>query len=197
MKRRLFNILAVVALILCLATVALGVLSYWKFDGIAYQSRTSVDYVFSNRGKLTFRHDIMNAGYIGFGRPGWQCGHQASVNPLIRSSADVGTRWNYRLLGFSCYVRGGGSTQTATTWTSWFPTWEVVVPHAAVAALLAVLSALAFRQFRASRRHLGLCPSCGYDVRATPERCPECGFASVRAAPNRHIAAEVAAQRTE
>src|SRR5262245_13435708 len=48
-------------------------------------------------------------------------------------------------------------------------------------ALLAVMPGLSLNQVRKARRvaRQGLCPKCGYDLRATPKRCPECGTAAI------------------
>ena len=56
----------------------------------------------------------------------------------------------------------------------------VSLPFWSLAALTGfpfLLSAVTFRRrCRAARRSKGLCVHCGYDLRATPDRCPECGI---------------------
>ena len=64
---------------------------------------------------------------------------------------------------------GTASTGGALTVSCWLP-----------ALLSAILPALWLARFPrrrrvARRRRLGLCPHRGYDLRATPGRCPECG----------------------
>ena len=63
--------------------------------------------------------------------------------------------------------------------------WAIAVPFA-LAPAVSVIAIIARSIKQRSRRARGLCPDCGYDIRATPTtggallaRCPECGGASV------------------
>ena len=65
-----------------------------------------------------------------------------------------------------------------------YPLWRrgVWVPCSLVAAACGVLPALWLRRARQrgrarARTAAKLCPACGYDLRASPDRCPECGAA--------------------
>jgi len=58
-------------------------------------------------------------------------------------------------------------------WQFVFPAW---LPAAAMAMLPAVWVGLTLRRHRSAQRlRRGLCSRCGYDLRATFDRCPECG----------------------
>lgn len=64
----------------------------------------------------------------------------------------------------------GAAGMTASYWAVGAPAWFI----ASIGAVSPViwLSRGAKRKFT---RRSGICPDCGYDLRATPGRCPECG----------------------
>jgi hypothetical protein len=64
----------------------------------------------------------------------------------------------------------------------WFPngdrtvTYEWALPYWKLLALSAAGPLVcAYHRVRSRRPHRGHCSRCGYDLRATPGRCPECG----------------------
>jgi predicted amidophosphoribosyltransferase len=54
--------------------------------------------------------------------------------------------------------------------------WFVILLFALLPLVAGVR--LARRRRRARRLAAGCCIACGYDLRASPERCPECGRAA-------------------
>jgi hypothetical protein len=52
-----------------------------------------------------------------------------------------------------------------------FPHWAIIIPTTAPA-----IAWLLLRRRAARAKRDNMCPQCGYDLRATPQRCPECGL---------------------
>ena len=112
-------------------------------------------------------------------RPGWSVGPPAGAVVDPRSLAGTGDV-SRSAAGFS-YFRRDKQPFNRPPVTGWYWGYVVVgVPCWAVVVSTGVLPGLWVRQWRIRRRKRwrearGLCPGCGYDLRATPGRCPECG----------------------
>lgn len=164
MKRRLFTISSALSLILCLVTV-----TAWVWDGGVplYSGRglapllptgTSGCGLYCDHRTLYFRTEGYSRKYS-LGRPDvlcdvWQLHRQCIGFEVGRGDViDGEMRYSTMLVGL--------------------PLWFI-------GAMFAICPLLwlrrAQRQRQASRRLTRhLCVTCGYDLRATPGRCPECG----------------------
>lgn len=73
---------------------------------------------------------------------------------------------------FSFNVEGTRFMRTDAWTVPWWPIWTIITVPSATFALTGWLS----RRKRVRRMRLKLCAQCGYDLRASPDRCPECGM---------------------
>jgi hypothetical protein len=185
-RRRLSHALAAVSAVLLLATLALWARSYgvgdqwyrsrWTFiakpDGAMPVHETAV-WLISGRGGLAVEVRLQDADWRGVppderqrqtrAETSWK--RQPAEYPDARGPDVV---WSG--LGFGYWISRYGWGYSASSRRVWFPDWALALP---LAAWPAAWWLLARRRARA-----GLCPRCGYDLRATPDRCPECGATS-------------------
>jgi hypothetical protein len=156
MNRRLFNFVAATSLMLCVATVVLWVRSQFRWDQIVVDTPGSWFQIGLRTGGISLNRFIRaTPSKWRVRREGPFQGKQNLVNLPDMTFAN----W----LGFHSFHRGGEHAMTV-------PYWAICLPL----ALSPGLWVLRWNH-RRRRSARGLCPSCGYDLRATPERCPECG----------------------
>ena len=167
MKRRLLNLLTAVSLLLCAATVALWVRSAEVSDmvGLTWGARSV--WAKSRAGSVELEWLSWPPSEV----RAWQrfshlIAEESKPFPPARGAARSGQAGDGKR--FRAYR---DRTARGT------PSWGVVFPHWAMALATTVVPAiwLARARGRRRRRHAGLCTRCGYDMRATPDRCPECG----------------------
>ena len=172
MTRRLFTAASVVSLLMCPAAIILWVRSYSVADDFQRIGSATVCAFTTSRGRVCVYFEP--ADYTAYGPRGWQRRSSDSPsdlkvdlpeNPL--GIPDMGVYHVYvNTMGFGLYTFQV-TIESARIYRLIVPFWFIVV-------LLAILPLWVFRRSR-HRRLPDLCSSCGYDLRATADRCAECG----------------------
>lgn len=173
MLRVVFTTLSFLSLLLGVGAAILWPRSLLVSDGVGFEWRGQLWAANTTHGWLAlFRVEgaTPTANQLYFSTD-WRWMHQTN-RPPVPERALAGERVYRRFAGFVI-----GYTEALPgmrCWTLGVPFWFLVLLFAMAPARWWYL----FRgRWRRERRLLhGLCPTCGYDLRASPERCPECGF---------------------
>ena len=167
MTRRLLNLLTALSLLLCVAVCVLWVRSYTRAEHFwLNHGDGSRELLRSDQGVLTLERRKDPEQASGGLRFEYAAGPLVGSYPRAYSKvSSVGS------LHFAATAPPGPSRRWSG-WTLVFPAWLVT------ALLLPLPLARCFRLLRRRRSQSGIsdaCQVCGYDLRATPGRCPECG----------------------
>jgi hypothetical protein len=198
LRRVIFDLLTWLSLLLCVGTVVLWVRSYRREAGgdhIAhYHFEASGDHLFeacwgmtSDVGSLSlvkFSQHIMPSGLWDTDHSRWTWEDARWIKGAtsrLHNARDPGIVLQWRG-GFEVYAKRTEGPIHSTGIFSTGPSYPVAsysveAPHWAWVCLTAAAPGLWVFGFmrRTRRRSSGLCPVCSYDLRVTPDRCPECG----------------------
>lgn len=179
MKRRLLNLLAILSLLLFAAAAVMWVRSYWRND---FFGRYPYD-----PDRRQYRQDAVHSQSGRFGLQLLRFSNASDALDAQMRSRPAGLDGRWRR-----YAGGNIGVGDARPWERVGPclrTWHgellsgfiLTMPYWLLVATtlplpLATAAAGARNRRNRRRRKAGLCPSCGYDLRATAGRCPECGY---------------------
>lgn len=183
-KRAAFATVTGLPLLFCLATAGLWIASYrieFRLEDLAPQRRVAV--LASNGDLSIFWQEYATPSLSAIVVDGVKYGHgfhliharppkqryaiAAAKHPYLRSAR---TYWNLLGSKFDRFDNYRVDPNYPTSYDLHIPCWMVVSCFMIVTSLV-----LLARHRLRRRRSLGLCLQCGYDLRASPDRCPECG----------------------
>jgi hypothetical protein len=168
MKRWLFNLTAAVSLALLVALLILWMRSYRVGDDIGINAASGSRY-FLRTGGGELALEAMSGDPPDPNRPRFQW----TTDPRRTNGVYMIQRNSLvRRLGF--WIDRSSYRRSGVTITSRSLMMPFLVPLL-VAAVAPALWVRAERRRRKARHLAGHCSTCGYDLRATPDRCPECG----------------------
>jgi hypothetical protein len=179
--RRLFTIVSAVSLFLCIAVIVISLRNLRWSESAGWRHESYM------HGRITDSSWSVEAvrGSVGFySYSTWSRIVDFVPGKELREFSTV--KWEYQ----RSYVTTSGEWPDNTSVHRWFgfqwgrinpfPEYDLIdvrVPGWFAASMFAILPAIWFRKRRASR-NFNCCMRCGYDLRATPGRCPECGLVS-------------------
>lgn len=189
MRRRLFALLSALSLLLCIATAVLWARSYSTSDSLVWiaphrycvRIGANAGHLFAwSLGPFTKEDDDLWQSVFGtwpklsYGRAarGPEEEFERAFEAWVPTPHFHWHRWGLRAYSFNPWTMdtGHGAAPVPAGWGAAAPLWFPFL-------LFAVYPAWRLRTILIDRRHAraGHCRRCGYDLRATPQRCPECG----------------------